>query len=546
MVDEGWTTVEKKTPKEAASGGRGGGAGAQGARARSGARGDPRRSRPRDCPSLFLPHRRHGPQTLLCPRGAIGRPRARAPAPFAARPPLRASDPSRFPLRPPPRPAPVPTSAAGARMPRADPPITTAVRRRAAPSTEQRRAQVRRRRRPRRRRLDAPAATARVMPRATTPPTPASPAAPPGGAASPAARAVATAAAASVAREARTSLRAHQGPRLALAGHPVGQGWPWRDPGDSRRLRFPPRRPAFTTLIKSRPRRPVGEGGGALRRHEGAEAPPTPSRAPPPSACGKSKQWEKALEIFEEMKADGRGEHLTYSALISACAKGRQLTAPRFSRSRAAGAEPDGITFGAVSAREGARWTRRWRSRADARRARRGEHDHVQRTPERVREGRRAEEAADVYADMQREGVKPDNHVRRAHRRVRARRQTRESARDFQIHARRGAGRGARGAACAEGGFRADAPRLGTTRRDRPTLAARTAPNRPRRWSRRRSRRARRLARGDRRWTSGASLTRGNAKAAAAKAAEAAAEDAAKAAAAAKDAPLPSSPWRRA
>ena len=233
MVDEGWTTVEKKTPKEAASGGRGGGAGANKERARgSGARGDPRRARPRACPSLFfsLPTA----ATVRKPSFARGaRSDALAPAPPRSSPlaPLatRVRPPTipTFDLRPDPHPFPRRQQARG--MPRADPPITTAVpaagspvdgtTTRASPAATATAAATPR---------TPPAATPRAMPRATTPPTPVSLAAPPAGAASPAARAVATAAAASVASAARTSpaspprtstrsRRPSSGPRLAKA-----------------------------------------------------------------------------------------------------------------------------------------------------------------------------------------------------------------------------------------------------------------------------------------------------------------------------------------
>ena len=256
MVDEGWTTVEKKTPKEAASGGRGGGAGANKERARgSGARGDPRRSRPRDCPSLFFPpHRRHGPQTLLCSRGAIGRPRARAPAPFAARPLATRVRPLTIPAQ---------TTAltrtrshvcSRARgMPRADPPITTAVpaagspvdgtTTRASPASTataaatprtpppRRRARCRARRRLRRRRVSRRRRAARRAPRRGPSPR----------------------------RRRRASRERHARP-----GEPtkdldsLSQAIQWakagqrRDPGDSRRLRFPAPAPPRSPRSSSR------------------------------------------------------------------------------------------------------------------------------------------------------------------------------------------------------------------------------------------------------------------------------------------------------
>ena len=150
---------------------------------------------------------------------------------------------SRSDHRPDPHPFPRLQQARG--MPRADPPITTAVPAAGSPvDGTTTRAQVRRRRRPRRRRLGRPPprrrarcrARRRLRRRRVSRRRRAARRAPRRGP-SPRRRRRA-----SRERHARPR-RAHQGPRLALAGHPVGQGWPRRDPGDSRRLRFPPRRP---------------------------------------------------------------------------------------------------------------------------------------------------------------------------------------------------------------------------------------------------------------------------------------------------------------
>ena len=44
------------------------------------------------------------------------------------------------------------------------------------------------------------------------------------------------------------------------------------------------------------------------------------------SACAKGKQWNKALEVFEDLQRVGiEADAITYSAMISACEKGRQV-----------------------------------------------------------------------------------------------------------------------------------------------------------------------------------------------------------------------------
>eukprot|EP00931_Biecheleriopsis_adriatica_P022127 TRINITY_DN14304_c0_g1_i3.p1 TRINITY_DN14304_c0_g1~~TRINITY_DN14304_c0_g1_i3.p1 ORF type:complete len:132 (-),score=31.27 TRINITY_DN14304_c0_g1_i3:27-422(-) len=69
------------------------------------------------------------------------------------------------------------------------------------------------------------------------------------------------------------------------------------------------------------------------------------------SACAKSNQTEKALEIFAEMKQSGlQANVITYNALISACTKGERIEKALeiFAEMKQSGLQPDVITFGAL------------------------------------------------------------------------------------------------------------------------------------------------------------------------------------------------------
>jgi pentatricopeptide repeat protein len=66
------------------------------------------------------------------------------------------------------------------------------------------------------------------------------------------------------------------------------------------------------------------------------------------SACEKGAQWERAREVFEEMKAAGmKPDVISYNAMISACEKGAQWERARevFEEMKAAGVKPDRPTY---------------------------------------------------------------------------------------------------------------------------------------------------------------------------------------------------------
>jgi pentatricopeptide repeat domain-containing protein 1 len=81
------------------------------------------------------------------------------------------------------------------------------------------------------------------------------------------------------------------------------------------------------------------------------------------SACEKGAQWQRAMEVFKEMKTAGvKPDDITYSALISACEKGAQWQRAMevFKEMKAAGVKPDAITYSALisACEKGAQWQR--------------------------------------------------------------------------------------------------------------------------------------------------------------------------------------------
>jgi pentatricopeptide repeat domain-containing protein 1 len=69
------------------------------------------------------------------------------------------------------------------------------------------------------------------------------------------------------------------------------------------------------------------------------------------SACEKGAQWQRAMAVFEEMKAARvQPTVITYSALISACEKGAQWqrAVEVFAEMKAAGVQPDVYTYNAL------------------------------------------------------------------------------------------------------------------------------------------------------------------------------------------------------
>lgn len=96
----------------------------------------------------------------------------------------------------------------------------------------------------------------------------------------------------------------------------------------------------------------MGEGVGAAASDGGARrAPNVITYSAAISACEKGQQWERALELLEQMQAQGvRPEAITFNAAISACEKCQQWERALglLSEMEAQGVQPNVITYSAA------------------------------------------------------------------------------------------------------------------------------------------------------------------------------------------------------